>query len=78
MNIANDDIVELLSVATKHQLFQFNRNLCEQIYGVAMGSSLGVLMANAFMCSLEDLEEKLARENKRPSFYKRYVDDTLA
>ena len=32
-------------------------------------------MANAFMCSVE---EKLARANKLPSFYKRYVDDTLA
>ena len=40
-----------------------------------MGSPLGPLMANAFMCSVE---EKLARENKLPSFYKRYVDDTLA
>ena len=40
-----------------------------------MGSPLGPLMANAFMCSVE---EKLASENKLPSFYKRYVDDTLA
>lgn len=32
-------------------------------------------MENAFMCSVE---EKLARENKPPSFYERYVDDTLA
>ena len=40
-----------------------------------MGSPLGPLMANVFMCSLE---EKLERENKLPSFYKRYVDDTLA
>ena len=41
----------------------------------SMGSPLGPLMANAFMCSVE---EKLAHENKLPSFYKRYVDDTLA
>ena len=40
-----------------------------------MGSPLGPLMANVFMCSVE---EKLERENKLPSFYKRYVDDTLA
>ena len=32
-------------------------------------------MANAFMCSIE---EKLESENKLPSFYRRYVDDTLA
>ena len=75
MNISKDDLIDLLSVATKNQLFQFNGNLYEQVDGVAMGSPLGPLMANAFMCSVE---EKLARENKLPSFYKRYVDDTLA
>ena len=75
MNISKDDLIELLSVATKNQLFQFNGNLYEQVDGVAMGSPLGPLMANAFMCSVE---EKLARENKLPSFYKRYVYDTLA
>ena len=75
MNISKDDLIDLLSVATKNQLFQFNGNLYEQVDGVAMGSPLGPLMANVFMCSLE---EKLACENKLPSFYKRYVDDTLA
>ena len=39
-----------------------------------MGSPLGPLMANAFMCSLE---EKLSKFDKLPSFYNRYVDDTL-
>ena len=49
MNISKDDLTELLNLATKDQLFQFNGNLCEQIDGVAMGSPLGPLMANAFM-----------------------------
>ena len=40
-----------------------------------MGSPLGPLMANVFMCSIE---EKLERQNKLPSFYRIYVDDTLA
>ncbi|KAL9977013.1 hypothetical protein ACROYT_G014373 [Oculina patagonica] len=40
-----------------------------------MGSPLGPLMANTFMCSIE---EKLARENKLSKFCKRYVDDTFA
>ena len=40
-----------------------------------MGSPLGPLMANVFMCHLED---KLARDGIIPSLYKRYVDDTLA
>ena len=73
LDITKDDLIELLSVATKNQLFQLNGKLYEQIDGVAMGSPLGPLMANVFMCSVE---EKLERENKLPSFYKKYVDDT--
>ena len=66
LNITQDDLVELLRVATKHQLFQFNGSLYEKIDGVAMGSPLGPLMANTFLCFIE---EKLESENKLPSFY---------
>ena len=65
MNISKWDLVELLSVATKDQLFQFNGKLYEQFDGVAVESPLGPLMANVFMCFVE---ENLARENKLPSF----------
>ena len=68
-------LVELLEIATKNQLFQFEGNLYEQVDGVAMGSPLGPLMANAFMCNIE---EKLKNQDKMPAFYKRYVDDTLS
>jgi len=44
------------------------------VEGVAMGSPLGPLLANTFMCSIE---EKLEEKNEFPSFYKRYVDDTF-
>ena len=37
-----------------NQLFQFDGKLYEQIDGVAMGSPLGPLMANAFLCSIEE------------------------
>ena len=40
-----------------------------------MRSPLGPLMANTLMRSIK---EKLESEGKLPSFYKRYVDDTLA
>ena len=42
---------------------------------VAMGSPFGPLIANAFLCSIE---EKLEQDNKLQDFYRRYVDDTLA
>ena len=50
-----------------------NGTLYKQIEGVAMGSPLGPLLANMFMCSVE---EKL-EENELSSFYKRYVGDSL-
>jgi len=44
----------------KNQLFQFEGNLSEQMDGVAMGSPLRPLMANAFMYNIE---EKLENQN---------------
>ncbi|XP_078361337.1 uncharacterized protein LOC144645655 [Oculina patagonica] len=74
LNLSRSDLVDLLRASTKDQLFQFNGQLYEQTDGVAMGSPLGPLLANVFMGYIE---ETLEREGKMPSFYKRYVDDTL-
>ena len=75
LNLTKDQLRELLELATTNQLFQLNGTLYEQVEGVAMGSPLGPLLANTFMCSIE---EKLEEKSELPSFYKRYVDDTLA
>ncbi|XP_068671223.1 uncharacterized protein [Montipora foliosa] len=75
LNLEKEELTQLLEVATTNQLFQFDGQLYEQTDGVAMGLPLGPLMANVFMCHLED---KLARDGMVPSLYKRYVDDTLA
>ncbi|XP_068738974.1 uncharacterized protein [Montipora capricornis] len=53
LNIKESDLVTLLQLATKDQLFQFEGNLYQQIDGVAMGSPLGPLMANAFCVHLK-------------------------
>ena len=74
LNLTRTDLVDLLQVVTKGQLFQFDGALYEQTDGVAMGSPLGPLLANAFMCSIE---ESLESHGKFPEFYRRYVDDTL-
>ena len=53
---------------------EFNGELYEQTDGVAMGSPLGPLLANVFMCHIEN---QLEQQNMIPSFYRRHVDDTL-
>ena len=65
----------MLRITTKSQLFQFEGNLYEQVDGVGMGSPLGPLIANAFVCKIE---KQLEKENKMPFFCKRYVDDTIS
>ena len=74
LNLHKDQLVKLLEIATTNQLFQFDGQLYEQTDGVAMGSPLGPLMANVFMCHLE---EKLTRDDLMPHLYRSYVDDTL-
>ena len=74
LNLSRGNLVDLLRAATNRQLFQFNGSLFEQTDGVAMGSPLGPLLANVFMCSIE---EKLEKNGSLPSFYRRYMDDTI-
>ena len=52
--LTRTDLVELLSVATKGQLFQFDGALYEHRDGVTMGSPLGPLSANVFVSSIEN------------------------
>ena len=72
LNITKPDLGQLVEVVTMNQLFQFDGKLYEQIEFVAIGSPLGPLMANAFLCSIE---EKLEQDNKLPKFYRRCVDE---
>ena len=74
LNLSKTDLIDLLQAATKNQLFQFDGALYEQTDGVAMGSPLGPLLANVFMCSIE---ENLEQQGQLPQYYRRYVNDTL-
>ena len=75
LNLQRDQLTQLLRMTSTDQLFQFDGQLHEQCERVAMGSPLGPLLANMFMCHLE---ERLADNDLIPPFYRRYVDDTFA
>ena len=66
LDLQKHQLTKLLEIAITNQLFQFNGQLYEQIDGVAMGSPLGPLMANVFLCHLED---KLTRDGVMPTIY---------
>ncbi|XP_063884694.1 uncharacterized protein LOC135113369 [Scylla paramamosain] len=64
---------ELLECCTKEAPFTCPRgNKYCQVDGVAMGSPLGVLLANFFMGCIE---EEVFKKVKKPDIYCRYIDD---
>ena len=49
-NINRIDFEKLLTAALQNNFFSFEGKIYKQIYGVAMGSPLGPMLANAFLC----------------------------
>ena len=66
--------MELLHSATSTVEFSFDNTIYRQIDGVALGSPLGLALANIFVGYHE---EKLFSEISKPAVYFRYVDDTF-
>ena len=52
-NIKRSEMKELLLLCTKNVNFTFNNDICQQCDGVAMGSSLGPVIAGIFIVQLE-------------------------
>ena len=68
---------KLLEIAVQDTHFLFNGDIYKQVDGVSMGSPLGPIMANIFMCFLEEQMLEGCLLAYRPLFYRRYVDDTF-
>ena len=67
--------IEFMHMATSGVEFSFNNTMFRQTDGIAMGSSLGPVLANIFVGYNEN---KLFYFLVKSQFYKRYVDDTFA
>ena len=53
----------------------FDNKLYKQIDGVAVGSSLGPTLTNAFLCHYEKIWLNECPSQFKPVVYRRYVDD---
>ena len=74
--IKREDLKNLLYLCTKEGHFTFNGETFIQTDGVMMGSPLGSLIANIFMCELEN--NLVPTMNNELEEWTRYVDDTFA
>ncbi|CAB4041662.1 Hypothetical predicted protein, partial [Paramuricea clavata] len=73
--IPKEEVIDLLILCLQSTFFQYERNLYQQLHGTAMGSPVSVVVAEIVMQRLE--EKALATYINPPSFWFRYVDDTL-
>ena len=53
VGLSKIEFEELLSLVTKESYFIFNGKLYKQVYGVAMGSPLGPILAMLFLYTLK-------------------------
>ena len=65
----------MLSLTTKESIILFDMAFYTQVDGVTMGSQLGPLLANNFLCHYGTKWLNDCPENFKPVFYKRYIDD---
>ena len=65
----------LIELCVCENLFVFDGKVYAQVDGVAMGNSLGPILANIWMTHLE--ETYMFNSMDMPRFYRRYVDDTF-
>ena len=75
--IPEDVLRKLISLCVCNNTFVFDGKVYEQIDGVAMGSSLGPVLANIWMAHLEENHMLIEQSVPQPLHYRRYADDTF-
>ena len=66
---------KLLSLAAKEIYSIFKRMLCKQVDGVAMGSPVGLMLANAFLVHFEKNWLQNCPSELKPYYYRQHVND---
>ena len=74
-NLDRNDMRELLTLAAYESFFTFDQVMYRQTDGVAMGSPLGPILGNAFLCHFEKHWLSECPPDVLPKVVKRYVDD---
>ena len=75
MSLSLTIIRELLTLATYESFFIFDQVVYRQIDNVAVGTPLGPILANAFLCHFEKQWLSECLPDFLPKVFKRYVDD---
>ena len=73
--LSRKDLYDLLKRGTTELSFIFDNKLYKQIDGAAMGSPLGLTLANAFLCLYEKIWLNECPSQFEPVVYRRYVEN---
>ena len=77
-NFNRNDFEKLFRMALQNNFFNFDGKIYEKTDGVAMGSPLGPILANALLCFHEQIWLNDCPEDFKLVYYRRYVDDIFA
>ena len=67
-------VLEMLSLATKENIILFDQKYYSQTDGLAMGSPLDPTLANILLCCYETTWLKNCPKSFKPVYYTKYVD----
>ena len=73
--MTKNEFRKLLEFTTSDTLILFNNDYYKQIDGVSMGSPLGPVLADIFLCHMETKWLNDCPDSFKPVHYQRYVDD---